>query len=71
MLTPALTTARHLRIQQMLRKRTRMAGAKVVRLRQAENKRNATGRSLGRQGNDAYRAREHLTACSYIKARTT
>jgi hypothetical protein len=48
-----------------------MAGAKVVRLRQAENKRNATGRSLGRQGNDAYRAREHLTACSYIKARTT
>ena len=35
---------------------------KVVRLRQSKKYRNATSRSNGRQRNDAYRVREHLTA---------
>jgi integrase len=34
---------------------------KIVRLRQAKIVRNATSRSKGRRGNDAYRVREHLT----------
>ena len=34
---------------------------KIVRLRQAKKYRNATSRSKGRQRNDAYRVREHLT----------
>ena len=34
---------------------------KIVRLRQAKKYRNATSRSKGRRGNDAYRIREHLT----------
>jgi len=34
---------------------------KIVRLRQAKIVRNATSRSNGRQRNDAYRVREHLT----------
>lgn len=39
---------------------TEMSG-KVVQLRQAKKYRNATSRSKGRRGNDAYRVREHLT----------
>ena len=35
--------------------------SKIVRLRQAKIVRNATSRSKGRRGNDAYRVREHLT----------
>jgi hypothetical protein len=35
--------------------------AKIVQLRQAKKYRNATSRSKGRWGNDAYRVREHLT----------
>jgi hypothetical protein len=35
---------------------------KVVRLRHSKKYRNATSRSNGRQRNDAYRVREHLTA---------
>ncbi len=35
--------------------------SKIVRLRQAKKYRNATSRSNGRQRNDAYRVREHLT----------
>jgi hypothetical protein len=33
---------------------------KVLRLRRAENGRNATSRAKERHGNDAYRVREHL-----------
>ena len=40
---------------------------KVVRLRQAKNVRNATSRSKGRRGNDAYRVREHLTEAEMDK----
>ena len=34
---------------------------KIVQLRQAEKQRNATSSPKGRQRNDAYRIREHLT----------
>ena len=34
---------------------------KVVQLRRPKIVRNATSRSKGRRGNDAYRVREHLT----------
>ena len=40
---------------------------KIVRLRQAKMYRNATSRSNGRQGNDAYRVREHLTEAEMDK----
>jgi site-specific recombinase XerD len=40
---------------------------KIVRLRQAKKYRNATSRSTGRQGNDAYRVREHLTEAEIDK----
>src|SRR5580692_3756434 len=40
---------------------------KIVRLRQAKKFRNATSRSKGRQGNDAYRVREHLTEAEMDK----
>ena len=35
--------------------------SKILQLRQAKKYRNATSRSKGRRGNDAYRVREHLT----------
>ena len=35
--------------------------AKLVAFRQAESKRNATSSAQGREANDAYRVREHLT----------
>jgi hypothetical protein len=34
---------------------------KIMQLRKAKKYRNATSRSKGRRGNDAYRVREHLT----------
>ena len=40
---------------------------KIVRLRQAKILRNATSRSNGRRGNDAYRVREHLTEAEMDK----
>jgi type 1 fimbriae regulatory protein FimB/type 1 fimbriae regulatory protein FimE len=40
---------------------------KIVRLRQAKIVRNATSRSKGRKGNDAYRVREHLTEAEMDK----
>jgi site-specific recombinase XerD len=40
---------------------------KIVRLRQAKKYRNATSRSKGRRGNDAYRIREHLTEAEMEK----
>ena len=40
---------------------------KIVRLRQAKIVRNATSRSKGRRGNDAYRIREHLTEAEMDK----
>ena len=40
---------------------------KVVLLRQAKIVRNATSRSKGRRGNDAYRVREHLTEAEMDK----
>jgi integrase len=40
---------------------------KIVRLRQAKIVRNATSRSKGRRGNDAYRVREHLTEAEMDK----
>jgi hypothetical protein len=40
---------------------------KIVRLQQAETVRNATSRSKGRRGNDAYRVREHLTEAEMDK----
>ena len=40
---------------------------KVVQLRQAKKYRNATSRSKGRQRNDAYRVREHLTEAEMDK----
>ena len=40
---------------------------KIVRLRQAKKYRNATSRSNGRQRNDAYRVREHLTEAEMDK----
>jgi hypothetical protein len=42
---------------------------KIVRLRQAKIVRNATSRSKGRQGNEAYRVREHLTEAEMDKLR--
>jgi hypothetical protein len=41
--------------------------AKVVQLRSVESERNATSRSKGRQINDAYRVREHLTEAEMTK----
>jgi site-specific recombinase XerD len=41
--------------------------AKVVQLRSVELERNATSRSKGRQINDAYRVREHLTEAEMTK----
>jgi hypothetical protein len=41
--------------------------AKVVQLRQDKKQRNATSRSKGRQGNNAYRVREHLTEVEVAK----
>ena len=43
-----------------------MAG-KIAELRQAKIVRNATSRSKGRRGNDAYRIREHLTEAEVDK----
>jgi site-specific recombinase XerD len=40
---------------------------KIVRLRQAKKYRNATSRSKGRQANDVYRVREHLTEAEMDK----
>jgi hypothetical protein len=40
---------------------------KIVRRRQAKKYRNATSRSKGRQSNDAYRVREHLTEAEMDK----
>jgi len=40
---------------------------KIVQLRQAKIVRNATSRSKGRRGNDAYRIREHLTEAEMDK----
>ena len=40
---------------------------KIVQLRQAKIVRNATSRSKGRRGNDAYRVREHLTEAEMDK----
>jgi integrase len=40
---------------------------KIVRLRQSKKYRNATSRSNGRQRNDAYRVREHLTEAEMDK----
>ena len=40
---------------------------KIVRLRQAKKYRNATSRSKGWRGNDAYRIREHLTEAEMDK----
>ena len=40
---------------------------KIVQLRQAKKYRNATSRSIGRRGNDAYRVREHLTEAEMDK----
>jgi site-specific recombinase XerD len=40
---------------------------KVVRLRHSKKYRNATSRSNGRQRNDAYRVREHLTEAEMDK----
>ena len=45
--------------------------SKVVRLRQAKKYRNATSRSKGRQSNDAYRVREHLTEAEMDKLLAT
>ena len=41
--------------------------SKIVQLRQAKKYRNATSRSKGRRGNDAYRVREHLTEAEMDK----
>jgi integrase len=40
---------------------------KILRLRKAKKYRNATSRSKGRRGNDAYRVREHLTEAEMEK----
>ena len=40
---------------------------KIVQLRKAKKYRNATSRSKGRRGNDAYRVREHLTEAEMEK----
>jgi type 1 fimbriae regulatory protein FimB/type 1 fimbriae regulatory protein FimE len=44
--------------------------SKIVQLRQAKKYRNATSRSKGRRGNDAYRIREHLTEAEMDKVLT-
>jgi type 1 fimbriae regulatory protein FimB/type 1 fimbriae regulatory protein FimE len=41
--------------------------AKIVHLRKGKTERNATSQSKGRQGNDAYRVREHLTEAEIVK----
>ncbi len=41
--------------------------SKIVQLRHAKKYRNATSRSIGRQTNDAYRVREHLTEAEMDK----
>src|SRR5215471_15138225 len=41
--------------------------SKIVQLRPAKRYRNATSRSKGRRGNDAYRVREHLTEAEIDK----
>ena len=41
--------------------------AQVVRIGKAKSKRNATSHSTGRQANDAYRVREHLTEAEMAK----
>ena len=41
--------------------------SKIVQLRQAKIVRNATSRSKGRRGNDAYRVRGHLTEAEMDK----
>ena len=41
--------------------------SKIVQLRQPKKYRNATSRSNGRLGNDAYRVREHLTEAEMDK----
>src|SRR6516164_9963749 len=41
--------------------------AKIVHLRKGEKDRNATTQSKGRQSNDAYRVREHLTEAEMDK----
>ena len=45
--------------------------SKIVQLRQAKKYRNATSRSKGRRGNDAYRVREHLTEAEMDKLLAT
>ena len=44
--------------------------AKVVRLRPAKSKRNATSSVKGRRANEAYRVREHLTEAEMAKLLT-
>lgn len=44
--------------------------AKVVQLRQSEIERNATSSAKGRQANDTYRVREHLTEAEMAKLLT-
>ena len=44
---------------------------KIVQLRQVEKQRNATSSSKGRQRNDAYRVREHLTESEVDKLLAT
>jgi len=39
---------------------------KIVQLRQTKKYRNATSRPKGRQGNDAWRVREHLTEAEML-----
>jgi hypothetical protein len=41
--------------------------SKILQLRQVKIVRNATSRSEGRRGNDAYRVREHLTEAEMDK----
>jgi hypothetical protein len=44
--------------------------AKVVQLRQGGKQRNATSSARGRQGNEVYRVREHLTEAEIEKLLT-
>ena len=41
--------------------------ATVVRLKQGKKQRNATSSARGKQGNEVYRAREHLTEAEIEK----
>ena len=45
-------------------------GAKIVPLRKAKSKRNATSSAKGRQTNETYRVREHLTEVEMDKVLT-